>query len=535
LRAALRAGRLDARAKRRLSSFVAGLEKAAKPLVKLMKQKRAPLGDLIAAHLACAEALAESDAEKGVARLWGGDAGAAASDLLSELSQSVRDWPPIEPEAYPAFLETALRGQVVRPRFGRHPRLFIWGLLEARLQHVERAILGGLNEDSWPQTPRVDPWMSRPMRTAFGLPAPERRIGLSAHDFAQGFCAPEVVLTRAARAQGSPTVPSRWLLRLDAVLAPERKIPRAARYLEWFAALDRPPSVRAAAAPEPKPPAESRPREIRVTEVETLIRDPYAVYARRILGLESLDPLDADPGAAERGSFIHEALDRFISAHRDSLPADAETQLIAFAQDSFGEALDRPGVRAFWWPRFLRVAHWFVAFERQRRENGISVLATECKGALAIPAGAGSVLLKAKADRIDRLPSGLAILDYKTGQAPSGKQVEAWLAPQLPLEAAIAAAGGFENVPASSVAELAYIRLTGREPPGEVKVIDADAAELAAASLQRLGHLLGLYARAETPYLSRPRPMFLRGLRGPGEYDHLARVKEWSAFSGDDQ
>jgi ATP-dependent helicase/nuclease subunit B len=368
------------------------------------------------------------------------------------------------------------------------------------------------------------------MRVQFGLPPAERRIGLSAHDFAQLFCAAEVALTRAARVEGSPTVASRWLLRLDAVLAPDQQIPRATRYLDWFAALDEPEKVRAVEPPRPKPPASSRPREIRVTEVETLIRDPYAIFARRILGLAPLDPLDASPGAAERGSFIHEALDEFISVHREILPPDAESQLIDFARKSFGDALEWPGVRAFWWPRFLRIARWFVDFERGRRSNGIAVVGTECEGALEIPIKPYPVLLKAKADRIDRTPAGLSILDYKTGAVPSEKQVESGLAPQLPLEAAIVAQGKFKNVAAAAVTELAYVKLTGREPPGEVQALESDPAALANAALAGLTTLLASYAHDATPYLSRPRPVFIRTA---GDYDHLARVKEWSAGPGD--
>jgi ATP-dependent helicase/nuclease subunit B len=368
------------------------------------------------------------------------------------------------------------------------------------------------------------------MRVQFGLPPAERRIGLSAHDFAQLFCAGEVALTRAARVEGSPTVASRWLLRLDAVLAPDREIPRATRYLDWFAGLDEPEKVRGVEPPRPKPPAEARPREIRVTEVETLIRDPYAIFARRILGLAPLDPLDASPGAAERGSFIHEALDEFISVHREILPPDAESQLIEFARKSFGDALEWPGVRAFWWPRFLRIARWFVGFERDRRRSGIAVVGTECEGALEIPIKPHPVLLKAKADRIDRTPAGLSILDYKTGAVPSEKQVESGLAPQLPLEAAIGAKGKFKDVTAAAVAELAYVRLTGREPPGEIESLESDPAALANAALAGLTKLLASYARDATPYLSRPRPVFIRTA---GDYDHLARVKEWSAGPGD--
>ena len=531
LRAALKgADGCDPRTRRRLSSFLAKLEKSAKRFAQLAARKRASLADLLAAHIAFAESLARTDSENGDARLWAGEAGEAAADLVATLGESARDWPPIAADSYPGLLESAMGGKVVRPRFGRHPRLFIWGLLEARLQHAERMILGGLNEETWPAAARADPWMSRPMRAKFGLPSPERRIGLSAHDFAQGFCAREVALTRATRVEGSPTVPSRWLLRLDAALGPLQTIPRASRYLEWSRDLDDAGAPSPAGAPMPRPPAAARPRELSVTEIETLIRDPYAIFARRILRLKSLDPIDASPGAAERGNFIHEALDRFIATHPGKLPDDAEAQLVELARDAFGDALDRPGVRAFWWPRFLRVARWFVEFERARRAKGVSVIATECRGAIEIALPARAFRLKAKADRIDRADSGLVILDYKTGAVPSKKQVEAGLSPQLPLEAAIAEGGGFDGVPAAPVSHLVYVRLTGRDPPGEETSLDIDVAKLAVESLAGLTRLLAAYENEEMPYRSRPRPVFLRGA---GDYDHLARVKEWASTLGD--
>lgn len=531
LRAALKVtDECDERTRRRLSSFLSKLDKAAKPFAQRMARKRATLADLLTAHIGFAESLAATDAESGASRLWAGEAGEAASELIARLSESARDWPPIEGDSYPGFLESAMASRVVRPRFGRHPRLFIWGLLEARLQHAERMILAGLNEETWPAAARADPWMSRPMRAKFGLPSPERRIGLSAHDFAQGFCAREVALTRASRVEGSPTVHSRWLLRLDAALGPAQKIPRATRYLEWFRKLDDPGPPAPVEAPTPKPPADARPRELSVTEIETLIRDPYAIFARRVLDLRPLDPIDASPGAAERGSFIHDALDRFIATHPGVLPDDAEAQLIEFARVAFGDALERPGVRAFWWPRFLRIARWFVEFERARRASGISVVATECRGEIEIALPARSFRLKAKADRIDRVESGLVILDYKTGGLPGKKQVEAGLSPQLPLEAAMAQAGGFDDVAASPVSELAYIRLTGRDPPGEDCPLDVDVASLAAESLAGLRRLLGAYESEDMPYRSRPRPVFVRG---GGDYDHLARVKEWASSLGD--
>lgn len=530
LAAALRASETSASERRALTGWLRALEAIARPFTRLMGRRRASFADLLSAHLAFAESLAKTDAEPGGARLWAEPAGEAASMFVSELLGAARDFPPVEPAAYPALLEAMMEGRVVRPPYGRHPRLFIWGPLEARLQHVERVILGGLNEGTWPPQARSDAWMSRPMRTRFGLPLPERRIGLSAHDFAQLFSAPEVVLTRATRVEGAPTVASRWLLRLDNLLPEGARIRRGDEWLAWFAALDRPEEVRAAAAPAPRPPVAARPRRLSVTEIETLIRDPYAIYARRVLGLEPLPALDADPGAAERGSFIHEVLDAFVRAHPGELPQESLALLEELGRETFGRALSRPGVRAFWWPRFLRVARWFLDFERGRRANGVRVLATEVTGEIPIDAPAGPFRLRAKADRIDRVAAGLSILDYKTGTVPSQKQVESGLTPQLTLEAAIAQAGGFEDIAPLGVAELAYVRLTGREPPGELAPVKGDLAELGGEALAGLARLVAAFDDPKTPYRSRPRPMFVARA---GDYDHLARVKEWSSGLGE--
>lgn len=532
LRAALKSAKLDPKIRRRFADLLARLDTESKAFVKALSARRSKLETLAAAHVAFAEKLAAAKGEPGAHRLWAGEAGEAASEFMAELAASARGAPALDGAAYPALLEAALEGQVVRPRYGRHPRLFIWGLLEARLQQADRVILAGLNEGTWPAAPEPDPWMSRPMRKQIGLPPPERRIGLSAHDFAQGFCAPEVAMTRSTRVEGTPTVASRWLMRLDAVLGEGREIPRATEYLRWFNGLDAPAKVEPVAPPAPKPPADARPRKLSVTRVETLIRDPYSIFARDILRLRPLDDLDADPGAAERGSFIHEALDLFIGKHRTALPADAAEKLIRFGETAFGDMLERPGVRAFWWPRFVRIAHWFVEQERARRADGYKVLATECLGALEFPVRDAPFTLTAKADRIDEIGGALAILDYKTGTVPSEKQVKSGLTPQLPLEAAIAREGGFEKVSAAPVRELAYVRLTGREPPGEYKPLKQDGPEaLAAAAFAKLKALLAKFAGADMPYLSRPRPMFASRF---GDYDHLARVKEWSAAQGDD-
>jgi ATP-dependent helicase/nuclease subunit B len=400
--------------------------------------------------------------------------------------------------------------------------------LEARLQHADRLILGGLNEGCWPPEPAADPWMSRPMRQSFGLPLPERRIGLAAHDFAQAFAAPEVVLTRAARVEGAPTVPSRWLLRLDAVWrAAGLATPWPAQdWLAWQEARDRPLRSVKAAPPAPKPPRAARPRELSATAIETWMRDPYAIYARKILGLDALEPIDADPGAADYGSLVHGALDAFLKTHPNGpLPAKALDDLLALGRDSFAEALARPGLWAFWWPRFERVAAWFVAHEAARR-HGLLDSWSEIAGALEIAAPGGPFRVTAKADRIDRLADGtLAIIDYKTGAPPSAKEVAAGFAPQLPIEALIARHGGFPGVSAADVGQLLYWRLSGSPPGGEERSAGEDARGLAERALAGLSDLIARFDDELTPYAARPHPEMAPKY---SDYLHLARVKEWS-------
>jgi ATP-dependent helicase/nuclease subunit B len=513
----------------RLARWLEGLATAASPLCEALASREVPVETLLRAHAAWLEHLAADDERPGAARLWRGDDGEALAGFVAELAQAARDMPPMAGRAYPALFETLLAGRVVRPRYGAHPRLFIWGPLEARLQHADLTILGGLNEGAWPGDVGADPWMSRPMREAFGLPPPERRIGLAAHDFAQAFAAPRVALTRAQRVEGTPTVPARWLQRLDNLLLglkAQDALQGGEQWLFWQQALDATDGpATPIPRPAPTPPVAARPRRLSVTQVETWMRDPYGIYARHILKLGALDPLDADPGAADRGNFIHDALDRFVKSWRADEASDAACErLLGFGREAFAPALDRPGVWAFWWPRFERIARWFVENESERRRMA-TPLAVEGRGELTLDGPAGKFKLIAKADRIDHLNDGrIAVIDYKTGGVPSKGDLERGLAPQLPLEAMMAARGGFEGVPGGEVAEIAFWRLSGGRPVAEVK--QYDAPQFAADAYEGLLRLIAAFDDPATPYLARPRaehaPRF-------SDYEHLARVKEWSA------
>lgn len=525
-----------------LPSWIARLNADAERFASLTAGDAPPF-EFLQAHIALAERWAATDSDSGGSRLWAGEAGESAADLVAELAEALRDFPPIPGSAYPAFFAQCLSGRVLRPAWGGHARLQILGPLEARLLSFDVVVLGGLNEGSWPPEAASDPWMSRPMRKLFGLPAPERRIGLAAHDFVQACAAAEVVLTRAERVEGAPTVPSRWLQRLDAALRASHlkmRLKTRDELSQWQAALDHAEPLPPVGPPAPCPPVAARPRQLSVTEIGTWFADPYALYARRVLNLQRLDPLDMDPGVAERGLFIHAALERFVSRFPDRLPAGAMETLLEIGREAFGPALSRPGVWAFWWPRFQAIAEWFVEHEQERRTIA-RPLVTEGRAALDIEGIAQGFRLIARADRIDRLVDGtLAIIDYKTGSTPDVRHVVSGLAPQLPLEAAMASRGAFAGVPAAPVSQLRFWHVTGGDPAGEEVFVDGatfgrerqtvpPVAQLAEAAMAGLRALITRFDDPQTPYHARPRPDY--ALRY-NDYAHLARIKEWASEDG---
>jgi len=521
LRAAVRTAEGDVEG---LGALLDALEGCCADMAAAMARDTAPFSALLDAHMRLAEALTATPEVPGPLRLWAGDAGEEAAAFAAELADSADVLGAIAPRSYPALLDTLMKGRGVRTEFGSHPRLSILGPLEARLQQADLVILGGLNEDAWPPRLQADPWMSRPMRGDFGLPLPEQRIGHAAHDFANAFCAPRVILTRSEKVEGTPTVPSRWLLRLDTVIEAAGLPPFQGRsqWLAWAEKLDAPDRFAPTAPPAPTPPVEARPTRLSATRVETWRRDPYAIYAQYVLGLRALDPLDAEPGPADYGTLVHGALEDFLRRFPKDLPEDVVGELLASGEKVFADHIARPAVWAFWWPRFVRLAEWFAAQETARRP-GVRESYVEIAGELDI----GGFTLTAKADRIDLLQDGtLSILDYKTGAPPSKAEVAAGYAPQLPLEAVIARHGGFEGVPPRDPSQLLYWRLTGSGAGGEEKSAGDDPARLMRDALEGLKGLVRAFNDPATPYQARPHPE-----KAPmySDYLHLARVREWSA------
>jgi ATP-dependent helicase/nuclease subunit B len=458
---------------------------------------------------------------------------AKAFDEILEFSRVV-----LTPADYAELFHTTIASPVVR-RPEKDVRVRIFGPLEARLQTVDRIVLGGLVEGVWPPETRVDPWLSRPMRKNLGLDLPERRVGLSAHDFAQALGQREVILTRASRLAGAPTVASRFVQRLAAVAGVERwqaARERGENYLELARALARPAKVKSAERPRPTPPLAARPTQLSVTEIEHWLRDPYTIYAKHILRLAPLDAIDTPPGAADRGTVIHAAVGAFTKQFAKSLPDNPERELIALGEQQFASLADYPEARAFWWPRFLRIARWFVGWEIERRRQ-IAAIHAEIRGEIEIPFGDQVFKLRGIADRIERLADGTyAILDYKTGRIPGHDEVKTGFAPQLTLEAAMLRRGGFANIPAgASVSELMYVGLKGGEPAGEprlVKLKDSTPDAEADRALAKLSNIAMRFAVETEAYTSLMHPMWKTRY---GDYDHLARVKEWSLSGSADE
>jgi ATP-dependent helicase/nuclease subunit B len=338
--------------------------------------------------------------------------------------------------------------------------------------------------------------------------------------------APEVALTRAARSEGVPTVPSRTLLRLDAVLRAvglDGALRPDATMQQVAEQIDRVDDYQPLPPPEPRPPVAARPRTLSVTQIEMWLRDPYAIYARHILRLKALDELDADPGRAELGTIIHQTLDEFIRRFPRGLPEDAEAQLLRIGREQFGPILSRPGAWAFWWPRFERIAHWLIEAERIRRHEIIESL-SECDGRWTVESRGGPFTITAKADRIDRLAEGgFLLVDYKTGSVPAAKAIEAGFAPQLPLEGAILQGGGFSGL-SGAVTALEYWRLSGGEPAGERCPIDrGGAGGLIERVFTRVQSLVERFDDPSTPYLAVPLPQWAPRF---SDYRHLERLAE---------
>ena len=466
--------------------------------------------------------------------VWEGRAGTRVARFLMQAKMAAESaGTSIDPADLPAVLPVLLRAETIYPEREGHPRLAVMGHVEARMHTADLMILGGMNEGTSPPNPPRDPWMSNSMRGDFGLPPANWRVGLAAHDIYMAMARPQVLVTRAARQEGAPTEQSRWLRRLDAV----RKVakldnPKDDRFIRIAEARNHVAgAVSPIDRPEPTLDSATRPRKFSATELDTLLKDPYAIYARRALGLKALDPLDQEPGAAERGSFVHAALDAFIQDNPEGAPPDeALEQLLAFGRKELEKLPDNPWSEALWWPQFVAVAEWFIGHEHSRA-GGIRRRHAEIRGEMEVEGLTAPYTISARADRIDVLADGsLRVVDYKTGSIPNKRAVQGGRALQLIVEAVLAAGGHFPGVDAGEVHSLEYWKLTGRgDEPGEVhdRTLEGDGFDVAG---ERLAGLLHQFDRDDAAYVPEPDA---REANRYSDYRHLARLAEWRISHGE--
>ena len=489
------------------AAALARLRASAEPVAELLARPTS-LAELVRGIIAAADRLAG-------ARAWGGADGRMAAELLAELeaAPAAAAMTVTAEDAVPV-LRDLLEQQRVRPPYGGHPRIFIWGLLEARLQQADLVVLGGLNEGVWPAAPAPDPWLAPKIRANLGLPGLEFRIGLSAHDFASALGAPQVLVTRARRDARSPTVASRLWLRLQAMTG---GLTRETRLERLAGVLDDPGEIAPARRPRPQPPADIRPRKISVTSVDRLKADPFAFYAQAMLGLRTPDPVDAEHSAAWKGSAVHDVLQQWLQ--QDECDPD---KLLPRARALLEQETIHPMLRALWQPRLMEAIQWIAGLEREHQAAGRLPLRAEVSGETSI----GEVTVYGRVDRIDRLADqGLAIVDYKTGKPPAKKAIDAGFALQLGLLGLIARAGGFEGVKGEPGSHEYWSLTKDRDRFGKCVRADKDkgAAQFLADAEAHFRKAAADYLTGDKEFTAKLNP----GYAPYGDYDQLMRLEEW--------
>ena len=502
-----------------------------RPLRDLYEQPTVNIKDIFMAHIQVAESLADTEQKTGSQIIWRKDDGRIAADFVNDFNNHCDVLGTIKTNEYATFFTELMMKYSVRSRYGLHPRVKILGPIEARLANYDVTIIGEVNEGNWPNLPQADMWMSRPMKKSFGLPSPERAIGVAAADFAHLLNAPEVYITRAERVDDTPTNKSRWWLRFETVLQANFAIDIKRcdflydkKYSVWARELERQGEYSPISAPQPRPPLDMRPRELSATYIETLRRDPYSIFAKYILKIKPLDDLDRETQPYDFGILVHEILQKFNNIYNHQLPVNPLNELIKIGQDVFAAKQVPPEQYAFWYPRFVRAMEWYVEQEQKYRFE-IETVHNEVEGFITF--NDLNFKVKAKADRVDETKDGhLNIIDYKTGNSRTDKEMVSGKAPQLPIEALIAEAGGFPNIPSKKTASLRYWTFKK-----ETSTTLEQTQKAISIIRQNLRDLIVAFDDENRAYLAKPvpsnKPIY-------SDYEHLSRYLEWSVKDGKD-
>ena len=486
----------------------------------LVPQRR--LQDWLSLHLSIAEQLAATEQQPGAARLWAGEDGEMAADVLRDLMAQAHQHPPLmDALDYADFISAYLMRQTFRPRYPLHPRIHILSPVEARFQTASLVILAGLNEGLWPRETPYDPFMSQPMRQSFGLPPFSRRIGQAALDFYLLSHAQNVLLTHSATQDGAAIAPSRWLQHMQIVLQ-QHDLPRLDQSSGWAdlaQRLDYPERVTPQERPRFAPPLSARPRRLSISDLDLWRRDPYGLYARKILRLRKLEPPENEAAARDWGNIVHHLLEEF-GAKRPFPFAD----WLRKAQSLIERASLPADIAVQWRQRLDNIGRWLegqpVASDRTY---------TEIDGTYKFPDLDFTVT--GRADRIDVTGDNAVIIDYKTGQSPSWPQVKSGYAPQLPFLGLMLQQQSFASIAATTIDGFEYWSPKGTLPkPVEIAQKTDDISDILERNRALYARMIGMFDQADTPYITRPHPKHVNRYN---DYDHLERVQEWASSEDD--
>jgi ATP-dependent helicase/nuclease subunit B len=495
------------------------------PLSEYFSSTSVSFKDIFKLHICLAEKLASSADTAGKKLLWRGEAGKCAAQFSTKILETADTLGPIDGMQYLPLLCELMGMETVRAQYGTHPRLSILGPIEAKLSHFDYVILGEINEGIWPKPAHSDMWMSRPMKKDFGFSLPEKNTGILADDLCHFLAMPNILLTRAERIDGVPMKKSRWLLRLETVLKAlggDILSLQDPAFSDFVNHVDRPVTYTPISSPAPCPPLSARPRKLSASGIDLLLQDPYSVFAKYILNLYPFEDLDKALDARDYGTLIHAILEEFNTSHTGKLPENPLEILIDIGKKHFYRSQLSSEIKAFWWPSFERTANWIIKQETGYRDN-IKSIYNEISGEMTYPLPHGNFTFTAKADRIDELTDGtLNIIDYKTGTPPKKKQINAFYALQLPIEALIAQKGGFSLIKSSMVNKMIYWKLG--KFSSEILPENDDFLQKAE---NRLVNLVEAFDSDKTPYLPRPFPKYVSKNK---DYEHLSRIREWSVL-----
>ncbi len=431
--------------------------------------------------------------------------------------------------AYFIFISNYLLSLNLRITNGIHPNIAIMNSIEARLIDADLYIMAGLNEDTFPAVISDDPWMNRPMKAEFKLPLPERKIGLSSHDFVEFFCKKNVVMTHSQKVKGVNTITSRWLTKLSAIVEIAKikwDNSLSQEVLYWIKNFETKVIGNRCKQPSPCPPIEARPKELSATWIEKWYRDPYIIFANKILGLEKIKDINPTIGGAEFGDIIHNAVQKFKECNFST----EEELLNLMVKESL--SIMSINQNDFWLQRFKSIAKSFIQFEKKYKNDvKLSILENEGKYKIS-----DNFTIKAKADRIDVLNNNTcAVYDYKTGTIPYKKSVLTGYSPQLLIEALIIENGGYVSIGSKKVSKIAYLALKNKESDNKEIIFseydDKPLSEMIADTNNNLKDMINKFYNKENPasYISHPNPNKVGDLiKKYSEYEHLARIKEWN-------